>query len=75
MRRYFLWSLILCCAMCVLTACSGGKSTLEGWYLYAENGANLIITENQGPITMSDRSKGGTLFDGLAMQARRTKRI
>ena len=50
MRRYFLWSLILCCAMYVLTACSGGKSTLEGWYLYAENGANLIITENQGPM-------------------------
>ena len=65
MRRYFLWSLILCCSMCVLTACSGGKSTLERWYLYAENGANLIITENQGPISMSDRSKGGTLFDGL----------
>ena len=65
MKRYFLWSLILCCTMCVLTACSGGKSTLEGWYLQAENGANLIITEAQGPISMSDRSKDGTLFDGL----------
>ena len=65
MKRSFLWGLILCCAMCVLTACSGGKSTLDGWYLHSENGTNFIITENLGPVSMSDRSKGGTLFDGL----------
>ena len=65
MKKRLFYSLILCCATCVLTACSGGKSTLEGWYLRAENGANLIITEEQGPISMSDRSKDGNLFAGL----------
>lgn len=65
MKRSFLWSLILCCAMCVLTACSGGKSTLDGWYLHSENGTNFIITEDHGPISMSDRSKSGNLFDDL----------
>lgn len=65
MKKRFFYCLILCCAMCVLTACSGGKSALEGWYLQAENGANLIITQEQGPISMSDRSKDGNLFAGL----------
>lgn len=65
MKRYSLWGLILCFALCVLTACSGGKSTLSGWYLHAENGTNFLITEDHGPISMSDRSKGGNLFGGL----------
>jgi len=63
LRMFFFWPLLFC--LLVLTACSGGKSTLEGWYLRSENGSSFIVTEAQGPISMSDRSRGGTLFDGL----------
>lgn len=58
--------LFLCAALCALalTAC-GGKSATTGWYLAAENGASLIVTEDGGPITLSDQSKDGGLFDGL----------
>lgn len=57
---------ILVCSLLVLCGCSGSKSsTLEGWYLRSENGGNFIITEEHGPISMSDKNREGTLFDGL----------
>ena len=65
LKKGLFYSLILCCAMCVLSACSSRNSTAEGWYLRAENGANLVIIENYGPISMSDQSRGGALFEGL----------
>lgn len=59
-------AVLLCGLLCalLLTAC-GGKSTTTGWYLAAENGASLIVTEDGEPITLSDQSKDGGLFDGL----------
>ena len=54
MRKHILYTLILCSILCVLTACSGGKNTLTGWYLHAENGTNILITEDHGPISMSE---------------------
>ena len=60
-------AVLLCALLCalLLSAC-GGKSTLEGRYLQAENGAPLIVTEDGEPITLSDQSRDGRLFDGLA---------
>lgn len=59
-------AVLLCGLLCLLllTAC-GGKSTLEGWYLRAMGGVSLIITENNGPVVLSDKSEAGGLFDGL----------
>ena len=65
MKKSAAFPFILCCTVCLLTACSGGKSSLAGWYLCAENGTDFLITEKAEPISMSDRSKGSTLFDGL----------
>lgn len=65
MKARFLWLCSLFCAFLFLTACGSGKGTLTGWYLQAENGGSLIVTEKGEPISMSDRSRGGTLFDGL----------
>lgn len=61
-------SLLLCtlfCTLALLTACGAQNSTLTGWYLEAENGANLIVTEDGEPISISDQSRGKKLFDGL----------
>lgn len=58
--------LFLCAALCALALAScGGKSAATGRYLLAENGVSLIVTEDGSPITLSDQSRGGTLFDGL----------
>ena len=63
-KRWILFFSFFCCLL-VLTACSGKRSALEGWYLRSENGTNFIITKEQEPISMSDQSRGGTLFDDL----------
>lgn len=60
-RAVLLWGLL---CLLLLTAC-GGKSALEGRYLLAENGVSLIIMEDGGPVTISDQSKNGDLFEGL----------
>ena len=65
MTKRTLFLLLLCCVIWILTACSNGESTLSGWYLHSENGADLMITEDHGPISMSEKTRGGTLFDGL----------
>ena len=59
-------TLLLCTLLCVLllTAC-GGKAAAEGWYLRAENGASLLVTDGGEPITLSDQSGSGDLFQGL----------
>lgn len=59
-------AVLLCGLLCalLLTAC-GGKDTLEGRYLRAENGAPLIVTEDGEPITLSDQSRDSGLFDSL----------
>ena len=56
----------LCCALLSLSACGNrSNSTLTGWYLEAENGSSLIVAEDGEPLCISDRTKAGTLFDGL----------
>lgn len=58
---------ILACTLLVvfMLAGCGGRSAMTGWYLQAENGADLIVTDDGGPITLSDQSTGGNLFEGL----------
>lgn len=63
MKR-FIHCLVFCFTLLLLTSCSG-RATLTGWYLQAENGASLIVTEDGEPISMSDQSRGNKLFDGL----------
>lgn len=59
-------AILLCGLLCaLLLAACGGKSALEGRYLLAENGVSLIIMEDGGPVTISDQSKNGDLFEGL----------
>lgn len=65
MKKQRLLGLIFCCILPILTACSAETGTTEGWYLRSENGGNFIIAEPYGPISMSDQSRGGTLFDSL----------
>ena len=65
MKKQISLALILCCVLCFLSACSGGKSTLSGWYLQAENGGTLLVTEAGEPISLSDQSRGKNLFEGL----------
>lgn len=56
----------LFCALLTLSSCGGStRSTLTGWYLETESGSALIVTEDGEPISMSDQSRGGKLFDGL----------
>lgn len=55
----------LLCA-CLLLAGCGGKSVMTGRYLQAENGASLIVTDGGEPITLSDQSRDGDLFEGLS---------
>ena len=56
----------LFCALLTLSSCGGStRSALTGWYLETESGSALIVTEDGEPISMSDQSRGGKLFDGL----------
>lgn len=58
--------LFLCAALCALALAScGGKSAAAGRYLLAESGVSFIVTEDGSPITLSDQSRDGMLFDGL----------
>ena len=41
------------------------KETITGYYLETENGSHLIISEESGPIVMSNQSKNDSLFDNL----------
>ena len=63
MKRFLLT--VLGCVVLVLTACGGETGTLTGWYLEAENGARLLICEDGDPLSLSDGSRSGQLFDGL----------
>lgn len=61
------WMMVFCVplwALLLLVGC-GGKSTMTGRYLLAENGAALIVTDDGEAITLSDQSRGRDLFDGL----------
>lgn len=60
-------AVLLCGLLCalLLAACGGRSTTLEGRYLRAAGGVSLIITEDNGPVVLSDRSGDGGLFDGL----------
>lgn len=54
------------CGLLPLSACSGSStSILTGWYLEAENGSVLMVTADNEPLSLSDRSRDGTLFEGL----------
>ena len=55
---------LLFCAVFLLSGC-GGENTTTGWYLWAENGSHLIITEEGEPLSLSDQSRAGALFEGL----------
>lgn len=63
MKRFLLT--VLVCVVLVLTACGGDRGTLTGWYLEADNGAHLMICEGGEPLSLSDGSRSGQLFDGL----------
>lgn len=54
----------LLCALFLLAGC-GGKSAMTGRYLLAESGAALLVTEDGEPVTLSDQSQNGALFQGL----------
>lgn len=62
MKRLHILFPLLC--LLLLTAC-GSRSAMTGRYLYAENGAHLIIAEDGEPYRISDQSRGQALFDGL----------
>lgn len=63
MKRFLLT--VLVCVVLVLTACGDETGTLTGWYLEADNGARLLICEDGDPLSLSDGSRSGQLFDGL----------
>lgn len=63
MQRFLLS--VLVCGVLLLTACGGETGTLTGWYLETDNGAHLMICEDGEPLSLSDGSRGGQLFDGL----------
>lgn len=63
MKRFSLTLLV--CGILLLSACGGETGTLTGWYLEADNGAHLMICEDGEPLSLSDGSRSGQLFDGL----------
>lgn len=67
-KAVFLLCTLLCTLLCALalTACGGeAHSELEGRYLQAADGTALIVTDDGSPVTLSDQSEDGGLFDGL----------
>ena len=61
----FLTAILLLAAAVFWAASSRSLSFTTGYYLAAENGTHLLIDGNT-PIQLSDRTKVGKLFDGLA---------
>lgn len=64
MKKKVVWLCGLLWVLFLLAGC-GGKSTMTGRYLLAENGASLLVTEDGEPVTLSDQSQNGALFQGL----------
>lgn len=59
------FSILTICLLLMIGCSQNNKSSITGIYLKSTNGINLIITENNEPICMNNKSGNENIFNTL----------
>lgn len=59
------FSILTICLLLMVGCSQNNKSSITGIYLKSTNGINLIITENNEPICMNNKSGNENIFNTL----------
>ena len=59
------FSIITICLLLMIGCSQNNKSSITGIYLKSTNGINLIITEDNEPICMNNKSDNENIFNTL----------